>query len=163
MKTTMRLMLALAVAALSGIVAKAQTHEVFVFAGNEIEQPIINALKAKIGATTRYVLVDRANFGAIWVGVNCLAVGQERGYVCSYHTTYFPASIHPFTTTGPGNMFTGSDRLSIAEMIFEDFVKGTSDKEIEASISSRRNEVATFCKDPANKRYCQPLADTKAE
>ena len=150
MRGTLQAILMLAVAG----VAKAQVHKVWVDDNGEQNKDVANALRAKIGGTTRYSLASEAYQTEIDVIVVCVV---NRGYACSYAFTFWSPKTSPMQLKGQTGLATGATAQETAELIFETFVTETTDDKITAAILDQLNVIWLFCKDPAHKPYCAPL------
>jgi hypothetical protein len=156
MKTLIRWGLAAVVVLVGCSVADAREYRVRVFAepgqGRDVEQ----ALKARIGASSRYAVTDSDADAEMLADIMCMSVPQARGYICSLQITAWLAETAPlfiefgsFQTAGP----TASD---VAEAMFQDFVTNTSSEKIQTAVSKLQVRVAAFCKNPQNASFCHP-------
>ena len=150
MKTMMRPMLVLVVILTTGSAMRCQTHSVYIDDDQGKSKTVANALRAKIGGTTRYVLVDYASSAESDIKIMCL---EENGYFCSYSISYLSPKTSPAQLEGTSGIAKGASDF-IAEALFEVFVSESSDEKIAAAVNRQINLISMFCKVPEHKEPC---------
>lgn len=93
----MRMMLLLVVMLAVAGAAKAQ-HAVYVSATSDTPVFITNAVKARIGATSRHTLTDSILEGEFVLNLVCHNTSPVAGFVCAYSTTLFSKGTRPLET-----------------------------------------------------------------
>ena len=131
----------------------------------KINQEVINAFAAKVAATSRYTLTQYSVTQAppeILVVIVCedRAKGGEMprkvaaGF-CTYKIEYSPKKIPEFNMPlGEPKVISGTDPSGIAEDIFEEFVKETTETRLSSAETEVTLRVANFCSKPENQLPC---------
>jgi hypothetical protein len=157
MKKMMRVMLVLTVMLMAGVAAEAQVHKVFIHQDGKEGIDVVDALRARIGAGSRYALTDNTLEAELMFFVVCATTALAHGFACSaamiLSSSRFPPLSMPFA--GP-YIAIGPDAVGVAKIIFEDFVSATTDENIKTGEEVLLQSVTVFCKNPANKKTCQP-------
>lgn len=153
-----QLILLFALSLLAANTATASPHKVHVTASKETEKSgVPSSLKARINATERYQTIDNAYEADLIVSVICMTLEKYRvtGAICSYTFIYKPPSNHELRIViGEPGQVSAPDAGQLAEMIFQDFVNGTTEDSIMAEKLSFARAVFTFCSDSANQAAC---------
>jgi hypothetical protein len=148
----LRFMLGLTVPLFVCANARCQTHAVYVDDDQGKAKAVANALKAKIGGTTRYVLVGEAYSTESNIKILCLE--EDRGYFCSYAVSFWSPQTSPLQLEGTSGIATGTVEY-IAEMLFEIFVMESSDEKIAAAVKHKINAISVFCEQSDHKSPCR--------
>jgi hypothetical protein len=106
---------------------------------DEFNNGVVNALKARVAATTRYTLVENPAATTLLVGINCAEINSithltypsHNSGVCEWDISYFPSNLGlPVALLSPG-LATGSSS-TVGEGTFQEFVKFTDDRALSA-------------------------------
>lgn len=117
------------------------------------------AVEARLKATTRYSVVSEASLAELWIDIVCIRLRAKTGedmhtYACRYDYTLWNGPFRDEIEGGHLEVASDSDLLNIAEDIFEDFVKATTDVMLNVRKTNWRAAVAVFCSDAENKIVC---------
>jgi hypothetical protein len=106
---------------------------------NKFQRGVVDALKARIAATSRYVLAEPSEVGELEVGVVCMDMSEDNlnGGVCSYAFTYWPKELLSGLTVqlGPLHLSTDSNAISMGEKVFQKLVEASSEAKLAATLS----------------------------
>jgi hypothetical protein len=138
----------------SGAAEAQATHKVWVDDNDAQNKDVANALRAKIGSTTRYGLADKVYETEIDLKVVCIA--NTLGYACSYAVSFWSPKTSPMQIHGASGVTIGPTAQETAELVFESFVQGTTDDTIENAVKNELALISMFCKAATNQQYCQP-------
>jgi hypothetical protein len=152
MTTMLRFMLGLTVPLFVCVNAQCQTLAVYVDDGQGKAKSVANALKAKIGGTTRYVLVDEAYKTESDIKIVCLE--ENNGYSCSYAVSFWSPQTSPLQLKGTSGIAVGTVEY-VAEVLFETFVRESSDEKIAAAVKYKINLISMFCEQSDHKNPCR--------
>jgi hypothetical protein len=152
MKTLLRFMLGLTVPLFVCANARCQTHAVYVDDDQGKARAVANTLKAKIGGTTRYVLVDEAYKTESDIKIACLE--ENNGYFCSYAVSFWTPQTCPLQLEGTSGIAVGTVEY-VAEVLFETFVRESSDEKIAAAVKHKLNLISMFCEQSDHKSPCR--------
>jgi hypothetical protein len=132
----------------------------------KINQEVINAFNAKIAASGRYTLTQYAvtqSPAELLVVIVCqdsagkateLLKASAVGF-CTYRFEYSPKKIPEFDMPlGEPKVVGGTQPSDIAEDIFEEFVKETTETRLSAAETEVTLRVANFCSKPGNQLPC---------
>jgi hypothetical protein len=137
----MKKILLIVIVFLIGSAAFAQSSpiRVRVLAGgdNTVSREVADNLAGKIGSTSRYALVTTDDF-AISVTVGCLTVqtnGYTIGVACTTDITYWPVQ-GVALSWNPGSYLALGPKPEVADLVFNDFVRETSDENLKKNRDS---------------------------
>jgi len=151
----------LALASVSASMAQTpKVRRVYVFGEDAESEPMVSAVKAKIGGTLRYQLED-GNRAELWIGILCFktTIGDRvAGHACTVTYSYWPEDLRGTSLWLSTSLHVGpANGTQSAEGIFEDFVNLTSDSDLEkkrtqaisrirfACLDHKKDEVALAC------------------
>jgi hypothetical protein len=126
---------------------------------DEFNNGVLNALKARIAATTRYALTENPAATTLLVGINCaemssithLTYPSHNSGVCAWSISYFPANLGlPVALLSPG-LATGS-ASTVGEGMFQEFVRFTDDH----ALSATDERLQTALKAAAEREKVRP-------
>jgi hypothetical protein len=116
--------------------AQAQTKHVFISGASdsEFKKDVLNGLKARIGGTSRFDIVDSAVKAELYVEINCLdgeKVVRSPGGICAYSITYYPDEMNGLSMPvyGPG-MVSSPDSTYVSEAMFQKFMEQSTEKNL---------------------------------
>lgn len=125
----------------------------------KINQEVIAAFEARIGSSARYTL-GQYNLTQTPAELHIVIVCQDSpkasaaGF-CTYKIEYSPKNIPEFNMPlGEPKVISRPDAAGIAEDIFQDFVKETTETRLTAAESEVTLRVANFCSKPENQMPC---------
>jgi len=112
---------------------------------NDFEAQVVSALKARIGAATRYIFGDES-VSELRLTVACLEMTQNiRGGVCSYTVAYWPNELAGLSQPlGRLVLLSDSEPTRIGEQLFENFVEVSAENELAKHLVSMRRAVAFY-------------------
>jgi hypothetical protein len=126
---------------------------------DEFNNAVVNALKARIAATTRYALPENPPATTLFVAVNCaelssithLTYPSHNSGVCAWSIGYSPSNLGlPVMLLGPG-LATGF-ASTLGEGMFQEFVKFTDDH----ALSAMDERLQTALKAAAEREKVRP-------
>jgi hypothetical protein len=150
MKTMLRLMTVAVGILLTGSAVRCQTHSVYVDEEQGKTKAVADALKAKIGGTTRYVLATETYGTESDIRLMCM---EDNGYFCSYTISLWSSKTSPVQLEDTSGIVKGTAE-SIAETIFEVFVRESSDDKIADAVSHELTRISAFRELPEHKTTC---------
>jgi len=121
----------------------------------KVNQEVIEAFSARVAASTRYTVTQAP--AEILVIIVCQdgRKNNATGGFCTYKFEYSPKSIPEFNMPlGTPNIVAHAVASEIAEDIFEDFVKETTETRLSVAELEVNLRVANFCSKPANQLPC---------
>jgi hypothetical protein len=137
-------------------IANAQ-HPVYIYGAAENPPSVVSAIRARIGGSSRYTLVNTFVEGELILNLVCIETKAHAGFVCAYGVNLYGKNTSPLGAVfGTTHVAISPDEIKMGEDVFEDFVEDTSEDKIKKSEEQTRVGVAVFCMDAANKRFCQP-------
>ena len=118
---------------------------------------VVNAVAATLRTNSRYALTDESKVD-FTLDVECASQAQDRGFVCATNAFYWGSTVFPLPAPimGGVSLFKGPNAFSVAEAISKAFVSETTEENIALITKAMHDWVAIFCKNPANKAFCQP-------
>jgi hypothetical protein len=153
MKTTLRWALMLGTLATLSVMAGAREYKVKVAGEQEAAQEIVNAVKARVGASSRFTDSDVA--AEVLLVISCQATARNTGYVCSLNVILWMPQTHPFPLRLGDYLSSGPDAVSVAERLFQAFVTEIADDKVEAQIAKFYVLVEEYCDRAQNKKHCK--------
>ena len=120
-----------------------------------INLEVIKAFSARIAASGGYTLTESP--AELVVTIICLDSRKESlvGGFCTYKFEYFPKKAPEFDMPlGTPSPVVRSEAAEIAESIFQDFVKETTETKLSVAELEATFRVANFCSKPANQLPC---------
>lgn len=105
--------------------AHGQSHKTKVVGEESDSNPVVSALKAKLGGTQRYELTEKDIEVELYIDVQCAALNT--GLACDATYFYFPPELGLTRLWLGASLHTGSDPSSIAQGMFEFLVKDSSE------------------------------------
>jgi hypothetical protein len=120
-----------------------------------INLEVIKAFSARIAASEGYALTDSP--AELVVTIICLDSRKESlaGGVCTYRFEYRSKKIPEFNMPlGTPSPVVRSEASEIAEYIFQDFVRETTETKLSVAELEATFRVANFCSKPANQLPC---------
>ncbi len=126
---------------------------------DEFNNGVVNALKARIAATTRYALTENPAATTLLVGINCaemssithLTYPSHNSGVCAWSIGYSPPNLGlPVALLSPG-LATGS-ASTVGEGMFQEFVRFTDDH----ALSAMDERLQTALKAAAEREKVRP-------
>ena len=156
MTTTIRTILVLfaSLVTCSGVVA--QAYKVRLVAESPEGKDVVNAVGAKLRANSRYALTDESKVD-FTLDVECASQAQTHGFICATSAFYWGQTVFPLPAPMGGiSLFKGPNAASVAEAVSQAFVSQTTDENIGLIARMMHEWVTIFCKNPANKSFCQP-------
>jgi hypothetical protein len=125
----------------------------------KINQEVIKAFSARIAASTLYALTDTP--AELLVVIVCLDSSKNsskdtlEGGFCTYKFEYRSKKVPEFNMPlGTPSAVFRSKASEIAEYIFQDFVKETTQTKLSVAELEATFRVANFCSKPANQLPC---------
>jgi hypothetical protein len=121
----------------------------------KINQEVIEAFAARVAASSRYIVTQAP--AEILVVIVCQdgRKANATGGFCTYKFEYSPKSIPEFNMPlGAPNIVAHPGAADIAEDIFQDFVKETTETRLSVAELEVNLRVANFCSKPANQLPC---------
>jgi hypothetical protein len=121
----------------------------------KINHEVIDSFSARVGASTRYVLTQGPP--EILVVIICQDGRKNNapGGFCTYKFEYSPKSMPEFNLPlGSPNIVAHAAAPEIAEDIFQDFVKETTETHLSVAELEVNLRIANFCSKPANQLPC---------
>jgi len=121
----------------------------------KISQEVIKAFSTRIAATTRYTL--EGSSAELVVVIICLESRKDSlaGGFCTYKFEYRSRKVPEFNMPlGTPSPVFRSKASEIAEYIFQDFVKETTETKLSVAELEATFRVANFCSKPANQLPC---------
>lgn len=106
---------------------------------DEFNSAVVNALRARLAATTRYTITEDPTAKTLLVGINCaelstithLTYPSHNSGVCAWSISYSPSDFGlPLPLLGPG--FASGFASNVGEGMFQEFVKFTDDRTLSA-------------------------------
>jgi hypothetical protein len=136
--------------------AVAVPHKVSVLAGNKEAEPVVDALKARLGGTDRYQLAGDTAELVIQVLCHDMEKYKVDGAACSYSFLYYhPAVLLLAVPIGEGaGLLTSSERARIGEMLFQSFVEATTEEKISTARANVELSISLFCRKSENGKTC---------
>ena len=125
----------------------------------KVNQQVIDAFAAKVASSSRYTLAQYNITQAepeLLVVIVCQEskTGNTAGF-CTYKFEYRPKRIPEFNVPlGEPKVMARSDAAAIAEDIFEEFVKETTETRLSVAETEVNLRVANFCSKPENQLPC---------
>ena len=120
-----------------------------------INHEVIDAFAARVSASTRYVLTQAPPEILVIIVCQDGRKSNATGGFCTYKFEYSPKSMPEFNLPlGSPNIVAHSAASDIAEDIFEDFVKETTETHLSVAEIEVNLRVANFCSKPANQLPC---------
>jgi hypothetical protein len=158
MMTMTRLTLAMVVTLTVGTFVKAQAPTLLVNVSNEDARfpEVANAVRAKIGASSRFAVTGDSMKAELLVDLICVPMPFKGGVACSLEITMWPAKASPLAAHIANYLYTAPDASSAAEQIFEAFVSETSDEKLAAATDVLLRGVAAFCGRASSATQCKP-------
>lgn len=121
----------------------------------KINQEVIEAFSARVGASTRYTLTQAPPEILVVIVCQDGRKNNATGGFCTYKFEYSPKAIPEFNMPlGAPNIVAHAGASDIAEDIFEDFVKETNETRLSTAELEVNLRVANFCSKPANQLPC---------
>jgi hypothetical protein len=121
----------------------------------KINHEVIDAFSARIGASTRYVLTQGPPEILVIIVCQDGRKSNAEGGFCTYKFEYSPKSMPEFNLPlGSPNIVAHTAASDIAEEIFQDFVKETTETHLSVAELEVNLRVANFCSKPANQLPC---------
>lgn len=125
----------------------------------KINQEVITAFEARVGASARYTLgqynLTQTPAELLVVIVCREAPKSEAAGFCTYRFEYSPKRMPEFNMPlGEPKVIARPDAAGIAEDIFQEFVKETSETRLTAAEEEVILRVANFCSKPENQMPC---------
>jgi hypothetical protein len=117
--------------------------------GGEFEVQVAAALKARIGATTRYTISNKTAESDLEISVTCLDVSRFAraitGGICSELTYYWPSEFAGlYCVMGGPLLISGGNTAHIAEQFFQSFVESSTEKELASHVAVIRQAVLRY-------------------
>ncbi len=134
-------------------VSVAQTHSVRIISETSDSKEIAEGVAARLGGATRYSIV--AVPGAeIVVDITCLKLESIKGRVCNYSFDYYPDNVFLRTRIGTPGIIFDSDFVVIAEYIFDEAVKASTDAALKVSETALLKNISEYCSFPKSRKTC---------
>ena len=107
---------------------------------NKFQKGAVDALKARIAATTRYALAEPSEVGELEVSVVCIDMSgknQLNGGACAYSFTYWPKELLSGLTVqlGPIHLLTNASAISAGETLFQKLVEASSEAKLSVALT----------------------------
>jgi len=121
----------------------------------KINQEVIEAFSARINASTRYLLKEASP--ELVVVIVCMDSRKDDvpGGFCTYKFDYHPKKIPEFDMPlGSPGLVARASVSDLAEYIFEEFVKETTETHLSVAELEVPLRVANFCSKPENQAPC---------
>jgi hypothetical protein len=120
-----------------------------------INQEVIDAFSARISASTRYTLTQAPAELLVVIVCQDARKNNAAGAFCTYKFEYRPKKIPEFIVPlGAPNVVGHAAASEIAEDIFQDFVKETTETHLSVAELEVTMRVANFCSKPENQLPC---------
>jgi hypothetical protein len=155
MKTIIQVVVLTAIVLMAGV-ARAREYKVQVTA-QQGGREVADALKARIGATSRYALTDIGPESEMTVDIMCMTIQQAHGYICSMHITLWLAETLPLPIQLGGFQVAGPTAGDVAESFVQSFVINSSEDKNQAAVQNLFQRIGFFCKDEKHASYCRTL------
>jgi len=153
---TIRAILILLAILLNSSGAVAQTYKVRLIAESPEGKDVVNAVEVKLRANSRYALTDESKVD-FTLNVECASQVQNQGFICATSTFYWGQSVFPLPAPiSEISLFRGPNAASVAESVSQAFVSQTTEENIALITRALHEWVTIFCRNPANKGFCQP-------
>ena len=121
----------------------------------KVNQEVIDAFSARVGASSRYTLTQGPPEILVVIVCQDGRKNNATGGFCTYKFEYSPKSIPEFNMPlGSPNIVAHPAASEIAEDIFQDFVKETTETHLSVAELEVNLRVANFCSKPANQLPC---------
>lgn len=121
----------------------------------KINQEVIDAFSARVAATTRYTLTQAPPELLVVIVCQDARKNNQPGGFCTYKFEYRPKNVPEFNMPlGAPNVVGKPVASEIAEDIFEEFVKETTETRLSVSELEVNLRVANFCSKPAHQLPC---------
>ena len=155
MKTPLRWALMLGTLATLSVMAGAREYKVKVAGEQEATQEIVNAVKARVGASSRFTVTESDVAAEALLDISCQATARDTGYVCSLNIILWVPQTHPFPLRLGDYLSSGPDAVSVAEQLFQSFVTEVADDKVEAQIAKFYVLIEEYCDRTQNKKHCK--------
>lgn len=117
--------------------------------------PVASAVSTRIAASTRYAVQDNPGNAELWLDILCFRLDKlvnnppilwiDVYYVCRSGVHHYPKALAPLhSEIGKGQLTSGSVS-QIAEMLFQDFVRDTTDAALGLERQSMILDIRLFC------------------
>ena len=129
----------------SGVAAQ---HKVRVISEDRLSETVGDSLKARIGSTSRYSLIENIDSREeINVGVNCLPIETRsvKALVCAVTIYVFPADLRGLVSPLNSGIYMAPTSAELAEDAFEGFVRYTTDEQLRDATQRLRNAANWSC------------------
>jgi hypothetical protein len=140
----------LALASVSASMAQTKVRRVYISSENAESEPMVSAVKAKIGGTLRYQQ-SAENNADLWIDILFFktTIGDRTaGLVCAATYIYWPEDLRSTSIWLSASLHVGpADGIQSAEGIFEDFVNLTSDSNLEKKRTEAISHIRFACLD----------------
>lgn len=115
---------------------------------NPFGAQVVDAVKARIAATTRYV-VGEPNDAEIEVSVICLdmvrLIKNATGGVCALSVHYWPNELMGLSTElGQDTFIANNEPSAVAEQFFEAMVNASTEKELAKKLGLLKSSIALY-------------------
>lgn len=121
----------------------------------KINQEVIDAFSARVAAATRYTLTQGPPELLVVIVCQDARKNNVPGGFCTYKFEYRPKKVPEFNVPlGAPTVVTRPVASEIAEDIFEDFVKETTETRLSVAELEVNLRVANFCSKPAHQLPC---------
>jgi hypothetical protein len=107
------------------ITTRGQTHKTKVVGKESDSNPVVSALKAKLGGTHMYELTEKDIEVELYIDVQCARLNT--GLACDATYFYYPPELGLTRLWLGASLHTGSDPSGIAQGMFEFFVNDSSE------------------------------------
>jgi hypothetical protein len=134
---------------------RAQVRKVHVSEGRKgAGLEIVNALKAKIGSSSRYALTEKETASELGVEVACIEQDRIKGFTCAIDISLYSKAFSPLPSPIAALYIAqNADAGTLAETLFDYFVQETSEEKIHLGEEQTRLGISIFCH--AHKNECQ--------
>ena len=122
----------------------------------KINQEVIDAFSARVAASSRFVLKEASpELVATIICMDSRKENRGTGGFCTYKFEYHPKNIPEFSLPlGEPTLVAGAEVSQLAEHIFEEFVKETTEARLSVTELEVPLRVANYCSKPANQGPC---------
>jgi hypothetical protein len=126
---------------------------------DEFNNGVVNALRSRVAATTRYALAENPTATTLLVGINCaemssithLTYPSHNSGVCAWGIGYYPSNLGLPVALLSSGLATGS-ASTVGEGMFQEFVRLTDDH----ALSAVDQRLQTALKATAEKERGRP-------
>jgi hypothetical protein len=131
--------------------AQTQARKVVVLGGtapNPFQAQVVDAVKARIAASTRYV-IGEPNAAEIEVSLICFGMSQitknVTGGVCAMSVNYWPPEFIGLSCgLGQTVLLTGPESSEIGEQFFEAMVNSSTEQELSKHLSAMKASIELY-------------------